>query len=219
MARPPSKSAARAILALVIAATFAISFLATPRLGAGWVWDLGNGLGFLAMAGLLFQMIPYPRSGAARRHEWLGYLVLGAAMAHGFWLLAGDDAVRVYLTPGGPHYMWLGLIGLLALALLTALARMPDRMRVHGNFRNFRRWHRRLGFLAVAGSGLHVLLSGFYLSGWAQALLLALLAAATCFGRGLWAKLGAAPVASSRAFLAVGAVAVGLFVLMRNLPA
>ncbi|MBU3028733.1 ferric reductase-like transmembrane domain-containing protein [Paracoccus marinaquae] len=206
-----------AVLATLVAVVFALTFLALPRLGGGWFWETGNALGFLALAGLLFQMIPYPRSGAARRHERLGYWVLATAIAHAFWFLAGDPTLRVYLQPGAPAHMWLGLFGLLALALLCVLARMPDRMRVHRRYRVFRTLHRGLGLAALAGAGLHVLLSGFYLPSWPQAALLVLICLACSLGRRVWARLQAPPRASAGIYLATGAVAGALFVLIRNL--
>lgn len=204
------------VLAVVVGLVFAVTF-AGARVGGGWFWDFGNALGFLALAGILFQMIPSGRGAATRRHERLGYWVLGVAVAHAFWFLLGDGAVRVYLQPGAPLAMWLGLAALVGLATLTALARMPDRMRVHRRFRTFRTVHRWLGFAVVATAVLHVALTGFYLSRWLQDGLLLLVVAACCFGRRHWARLGTPPVASGTGFVAVGLVAAAGFLLLRNL--
>jgi len=204
------------VLAAVVAAVFVASFVG-GRVGGGWFWDFGNALGFLALAGILFQMIPSARGAATRAHERLGYWVLGVAAAHAFWFLLGDGAVRVYLQPGAPVAIWLGLGALVGLAILTALARMPDRMRVHRRFRTFRAVHRWLGFAVVAAAGLHVALSGFYLSRWVQDGLLALVVAACCLGRRHWARLGTPPVAGGAGYVAVGLVAAGGFLLLRNL--
>lgn len=206
-----------AVLAIIVGSVFSIAFLDMPRLGGGWFWDFGNALGFLAFAGLLFQMIPRARMQTTSRHELLGYWVLTVALAHAFWFLAGDGAVRVYLQPGAPLYMWLGLAAIVAMALLTALARMPDRMRVHKRFRVFRTTHRALGFVVVAAGGLHIMMSGFYLSDGSQHALLMLLVLATCVGRPYWARLDRAPSAPGRAYLIMGTVAVGIFALARNL--
>lgn len=206
-----------AVLAGVVGLVVLVTFVGVAPVGGGWFWDFGNALGFLALAGILFQMIPYARAQATKRHELLGYWVLAVAMLHAFWFLAGDGAVRVYLQPGAPPAMWLGLIGLVGLAVLTALARMPDRMRVHRRFRTFRAVHRWLGYGVVAAAALHVMLTGFYLSRWVQDGLLVLLAAACCFGRPYWARLGVPPVASGTGFVAVGLVAAAGFLLARNL--
>lgn len=208
------------VLAAVVGLVFLVSFAGVlvggPLVGAGWFWDLGNALGFLALGGMLFQTIPYRRAQATQRHERLGYWVLGVAVVHAFWFLTGDGAVRVYLQPGAPAAMWLGLAAILALAALTALARMPDRMRVHRRFRTFRAVHRWLGFALVAAAGLHVALTGFYLSERVQDALLVLLVAGCCLGRPAWERLLAPPVASGAAFVAIGLIAAAGFVLARN---
>ncbi len=204
------------VLAFVIVAVFAISFLAEPFAGGGWFWDLGNALGFLSFAGLLFQMIPAPRGWLARRHEVLGYWVLGIAMLHAFWFLAGDATVRFYLLPGGPAHMWFGLAGLVLLALLSVVARVPDRLRVHRQYRHFRRTHRILGYAVIGTLGLHVVLSGFYLPMWWQAGLLFGLSLACMTGRGYWARLAPARAASVGGYLVLGAIACAVFLLIRD---
>lgn len=215
--RPSRKGNPLAVPAIILALVFAITFLATPTLGGGWYWDLGNGLGFLALAGLLFQSIPGRRPRDIGAHEWLGYAVFAIATSHAFWFLLGDPVVRVYLAPGAPAHMWLGLAGLLMLALLTLLARMPDRTRIHPRYRSFRTAHRWLAVATVAASVLHVLMTRFYLSGWLQALLLTLLALAACFGRRYWTRLRSLPrPAPAAAYLAIATGAVGLFALLRN---
>lgn len=202
---------------MITALTFLITFAGGSVVGGGWFWDTGNALGFVALSGILFQMIPYARTVATRLHEHLGYWVLALAFAHALWFLAGDGAVRVYLQPGAPLSMWLGLAALVVLALLTALARMPDRMRITPRFRIFRAVHRTLGFAVTAAAGLHVALTGFYLARWSQNVLLAVLVAACCLGRPLWTRLGRAPVAKGASYLALGAAAGAAFVLARNL--
>jgi len=113
--------------------------------------------------------------------------------------------------------MWLGLGAVVGLALLTSLARMPDRMRVHRRFRTFRTVHRWLGFAVVAAAGLHVALTGFYLSRWVQDGLLLVVVLACCLGRQHWARLATPPVATGAGFVAVGLVAAAGFLLLRNL--
>ena len=201
----------------MVGLVFAVSFAGGTRVGGGWFWDFGNALGFLALGGILFQMIPSARGAATRKHERLGYWALGVAGAHALWFLVGDGAVRVYLQPGAPVAMWLGLGAVVGLALLTSLARMPDRMRVHRRFRTFRTIHRWLGFAVVAAAGLHVGLTGFYLSRWVQDGLLLVVVLACCLGRQHWARLATPPVATGAGFVAVGLVAAAGFLLLRNL--
>ena len=204
------------VLTLVLALVFGLSFLVMPRPGGGWFWDFGNGLGVLAFARLLFQMIPCRRGSTLIRHEGLGYAVLALVVGHACWLLAGDGVLRFYLLPGAPLYMWLGLAAAVALAAMTLLARMPERKRLHRDYARFRQLHRWLGLGLVLAAGLHMALSGFYLPRWWQGLALLALALAASLGRRQWARLGAPPAASARAFLAMGAVAVALFVLVRD---
>lgn len=204
-------------LVTLILLIFGISFLNLPRLGAGWLWDIGNGLGFLAFAGLLFQMIPVRRGRTLKQHELLGYTVLALTFAHAFWLLAGDGVVRFYLMPGAPVHMWLGLAALLALAALTLLARMPERKRLHRDYTRFRQVHRWLGFTLVFAAVGHILLSGFYMRAWWQALALLAAVLAASLGRVHWARLSRPPTATSAAYTAVGLLAIGVFVLIRDL--
>lgn len=205
------------LLTVLVALLFGLTFLIAPRNGGGWFWDFGNALGFLAFAGLLFQMIPPPRARAGRQHESLGNWVLGISLAHAFWFLVGDGTVRFYLLPGAPAHMWLGLAALVAMAVLAALARMPDRMRAHRRFRTFRRVHRALSYLTLGAAMLHIVLSGFYLFWWPQIALLALLAAAACLGRPARIRPDEAVRSWDRAYLAAGAAGIGAFVLIRNL--
>lgn len=204
------------VLASLVVSVFAISFLAKPLRGGGWFWDLGNALGFLVFAGLLFQMIPTRRGWPVRPHEVLGYWILGIAILHAFWFLAGDGTVRFYLLPGGPAHMWLGLAGLALLAVLSILARLPDRMRVHRHYHGFRKTHRILGVAVVATAGLHIVLSGFYLPAWWQAALLAALSVACMSGRKYWTRLPYPRAASTANYLVFGAMGSAVFLLIRD---
>ena len=206
-------------LFLVITLVFGVTFLVLPRNSGGWLWDIGGALGFLAFAGMLFQMIPYPRTSTntSKRHEVLGYWVLGTAIAHAFWLLTGDGVMHLYLKPGAPFYMWFGLVAIVALAVLAVLARMPDRMRVHRRFPVFRRVHRILAFFGVGSAALHIMLSGFYLPTWSQSVLIGVILLAMCLGRSVWRRLPESPTASGLSYLLIGGGAVGLFVLIRTL--
>ncbi len=215
---PPGADRSAGVPAGLVGFVLATGFLVRGRVGGGWYWDAGNALGFVALAGLLGQMIALPGPRELRRHEWLGYAVLGLAIGHAFWFLLGDGAAWVYLVPGAPLYMWLGLGGLLGLAALTVLARMPERLRVHRRYRTFRRVHRWLGVAVVIAAALHVLLSGFYLPTWPQSALLAGAVLAACFGRSMLRRLPAVPVPSLGSYLVVAVVAVGVFTLARNLP-
>lgn len=209
---------ARFLPVAMVVTVFALTFLATFRLGSGWVWDIGNGLGFLAVAGLAIQMFPAARTGIRQRHELLGYWVLALAFAHGFWLLAVDGVVRFYLMPGAPFYMWAGLVALIVLSALALMSHMPERRHWHKSRAAFRRLHRALSVGVIAATGLHVTLSRFYLSrGYQVSLFVLLLGTAALapwwMAPGRPARALRAPVA---VFLSCGGLAGVLFVLIRN---
>lgn len=201
------------MLAALIVLVFASTFMHHPMVGGGMAWDFGNALGFLAVAGLLFQMLRWPHRDTARMHEELAYWVLGAALVHALWMLAIDDVLRVYLRPGAPGYMWSGLIALIALAVLCVIARMPDRMRVHKRYRLFRQVHRGLGVLVICAAGYHVLGSGFYLPHVAQVVLIIAVALGCC----LLPAIRRWPTDRVPTYLILGMAAAGLFTILRNI--
>lgn len=207
------------VLTGLVVLVFGLTFLSGPTPAGGWFWDLGNGVGFLAFAGILFQMIPVRGRAAMDAHEWLGYGVLALVLLHAFWFLAGDGAVHVYLQWGAPAQMIFGLAAVLALAGLTVLARMPDRLIRHRSYRSFRDLHRTLALVVAGAAALHVVLSRFYLAGLAQALLFAGLTLAMCLGRGGWDRVTLRTTAPLAGVLALGVVAVGLFAAIRTLAA
>lgn len=152
-------------------------------MGAGWSWDIDNGLGFAALAGMLFLSMPGGAQRDVRRHEWLGYTVLAVVLIHALWFLLADGAAIEYIRPGAPAYMWTGIIGLVLFAVLVVLAAMPARMSVHKTYTVFRYSHQ---FTAIAGIAFvlhHVIASGFYLRTFYQAALLILLTLVVIFGR------------------------------------
>ena len=116
------------VILSTLAVIFLIPFLAAPTMGAGWFWDAGNAMGFAAFAGLLYLTITSNRRLDVRAHQLLGYAVLFLALLHAFWFLLGDAAVVEYIKPDAPDYMWLGVVGLLFLGVLIAVALLPDLM-------------------------------------------------------------------------------------------
>lgn len=201
-----------------LAAVFAVTFLATPTMGAGWFWDTGNALGFAAFGGLLYLTITSNRRLDVRAHQVLGYGVLLVAIAHAFWFLLGDAAVTEFLRPGAPDYMWLGVVSLLLLGVLMTVALVPDRMRVHKTYPAFKYWHRVVAVATVASATYHIVVSNFYLGTWYQAVLFVLVTVAASFGRAYWIKLGQLSIATNLAYVLVSAVLGAFFVAVRNLP-
>ncbi len=145
----------------------------TPAAG-GWLWDFGNGLGFVAFALILVLSF---EPGRSRLHRPLAWLAVGAAVAHGGYLVAFDATLLEYLKPTMPPYMAAGLLAL-ALLALTALTSGKVRRRIFPVRRDFRRLHWALSALVIAGAGYHVVGSAFYINeGLPMALLVAMIAA------------------------------------------
>jgi hypothetical protein len=204
-------------LKILIGVVFLATFLSSPTLGAGWFWDLGNALGFAAMAGLLYLTLATGPGLKVRLHRQLGYAVLGVAVAHALWLLVGDPAVVEYLKPGAPLYMWAGVLGLLLLAALTVIAMPHVRSRLHKRYSGFRLWHRVLAILTIIGAAGHIAGSNYYIdSGYAAGVFVIVVVAVTAGHRRLpgYAKL---TTTITTEFLVVSAGAIVLFVGLRNL--
>lgn len=205
-------------LLLVLTAVFLPAFLSVPTMGAGWFWDAGNGLGFVAFAGLLYLGITSYRRIDVRAHRLLGYAVLFVAVAHALWFLLGDAAAIEYIKFSAPAYMWFGVFGLLLLFVLVIISLLPDRLRVHKDYPKFLYWHRVLAISTVACCAYHIVVSGFYLASWFQATLFIVVASVTSFGRPLWIKFGPLPVVSPALLLLITVLFTGVFSLIRNIP-
>ena len=101
---------------------FAISVLGGAWVGAGWIWDAANAVGFAAAALMIFLHIetgaarsrPAPVAAFhARLHSNIALLALILVAAHVFVLLA-DDAVTIeYWKLSAPPYMLAGIGALL----------------------------------------------------------------------------------------------------------
>jgi len=198
---------------------FLITFLAAPTMGGGWFWDLGNGIGFAAFAGLLYLTIASNRRLDVRAHQVLGYAVLLLAVGHAFWFLLGDATVVEFVMFGAPDYMWLGIVSIILLAVLVTTAIVPDRIRLHKNYVSFKYWHRVLTVAMILSAAYHVIVSDFYLYAWLQGVIFALLSVSVCLGRAYWVRLGQIDIASPAVFLAVCTVSIMLFASIRNFPA
>lgn len=163
--------------ALVCAATW----LTPVPAGGGWLWDLGNGLGFVALTLLLALNFA---AGRSRLHRTLAWTAVGMALAHGAWLLVLDAQVLEYLKPTMPAYMGAGLLALVLLAVGAATSGGRGRRLFYAH-RSFRNLHWTWSALTISTAGYHIAGSGFYLNHYAGlALFIALLA-----GCALWTRL------------------------------
>lgn len=203
-------------LLVTTAAVFLVTFLAAPTMGAGCFWDVGNGLGFAAFAGLLYLTITSNRRLEIRAHQLLGYAVFALVVFHGFWFLLGDATVAEFLKIGAPDYMWLGVASLVLLALLLITASVPERFRLHDNYPSFKYWHRVLTVAMILSAAYHIVVSDFYLHAWYQGVLFVLLAVGVCLGRAYWVRLGQIDIATPVVYLSVSAVSLAVFVAVRN---
>ena len=200
-----------------LGAVFLTTCLAAPTMGAGWFWDVGNGIGFAAFAGLLYLTITSRRPLEVRGHQLIGYAVLFLALAHVFWFLLGDGAASEFLKPGAPDYMWLGLVGLALLAVLMVVAVVPDRLHVHRDYASFRVWHRVLVILATGCITYHIVASEFYLNTWYQGLLFVLFATVVAFGQPYWGSSGRLRLVTVPGFLLASLLMAGTMAAVRNL--
>lgn len=192
-----------------------ICLAATPTLGAGWLWELGNGMGFVAFSGLMFLNIPGASGKDIQTHKLLAYAVLGVVALHAFWFLLIDSAVIEYVKYGAPIYMWLGIAGFLLLTLLVYVALPERRLRIHKRASVFRIWHRGLAIASVCGAAAHIVLSGFYLHTYYQVICIVVLLAVVISGGLKVAKNG--NTANWRSYYLQGLLCVGLFSGIRNL--
>jgi len=202
-----------------MAVVFLITFLAAPTMGAGWFWDIGNGIGFAAFAGLLYLTITSNRRLDVRAHQIIGYAVLLLVVGHAFWFLLGDATAVEFIKLGAPDYMWLGIVSVVLLAILITTAIVPDRLRVHKDYPSFKYWHRVLTISMIASAAYHVVVSNFYLDAWYQAGLFVLISIAVCLGRAYWIKLGQIAIVTPVVYVALSVSMAVVFAGLRNFPA
>ena len=160
-------------LGVLGAAVCALTWLTLSPVGGGWLWDLGNALGFVGLAVILTLNF---EPGHTRAHRALAWVAVAAVSVHGAYLLVLDGTVMEYLKLTLPAHM---TAGLLALALLTlgALTASRARRRPAAVRQGFRGLHWAFSVVATAGAGYHVLGSAFYLNNGLQiSLFVALLA-------------------------------------------
>ena len=162
---------------------FTLALMANPFGGDGWYWELGNGLGFVCFAALLYLTLEGRSAGGGRSkyHRRMGYLVLFTLLAHSFWFLLGDPIVIEYLKIGAPAYMVLGFFALALCIVLVLSSVMDTRKKAYQSHISFRIWHRYLAFILLAMAGVHIGLSGFYLENIFQTGLFTLLVIAVIF--------------------------------------
>jgi hypothetical protein len=203
-------------LLFIMVAVFSATFLSSHHPAAGWYWELSNGLGFAAFAGLLYLCLLVPKRHTLSYHQQISYTVVALVCIHALTLLIIEPQTLDYLIPPAPLPMWSGLLALVCLILLIGSTLQPLRSLAYHHHAAFKYWHRMLSWLVVAASGYHMIGSGFYLSNLWQGAVIALLAVVA-----LWPGLPTPSVAirAGSAFrLPLLAVAASLvFAALRNL--
>jgi hypothetical protein len=171
----------RSLFFCLVALLLVISLLSDPLLGAGWYWSLGNGLGFVAMAGLLYLMMDARKGGRVKAHQLVSYAVVGAIVLHGLWFLIGETITLEYLKLGAPLYMWSGLLALFLIAFVSITGLPTQRRQAYQYHYQFKYWHRWISVVIIVASVYHIVASGFYLKYWYQWVLLIVLSLGCCF--------------------------------------
>jgi len=206
------------VLNAVLGVVFLLTFVSRPLLGAGWYWDLGNGIGFAAFGGLLYLTITSGRHLDVRMHQVLAFAVLFLTLAHVSWFLLGDPVVVEYLKFTAPDYMWLGIASLLLMIVLVQSALLPDRHRLHKDYSEFKYWHRVIAIASIFSATYHIVVSHFYIYSKPQILLFVAVAVAASFGRSIWRHSDELPLPTLATFLASCLIAIAVFSIVRNLP-
>lgn len=158
-----------------------IASVPEPLPAGGPIWDWLSGMGFGALAFVLAlsweaeSPAPQPRLTV---HRNLAIAASAFATIHAFGYLVTDPISLEYLLPTAPLHMLVGILGYLALLLVTMSALPVPRRRLYASFTTFRRWHLWLSIFALAASGWHVIGTGFAVSGWGRVSVFALLAVA-----------------------------------------
>ena len=195
-----------------------VTLLATPTLGAGWLWDIGSGLGFVAFAGLLHLSASRGRGFDLRAHQSLGFAVLGVATAHAYWFLLSDAVVIEYVKPGAPVYMWMGIATFVSLTVTIFVSLPKYRPGLHGRAATFGLWHRVLALVTIVGAGYHIVASGFYLNTAYQIVLFLVLTLIVLWRGSQRTDRGNAVTRQTwRKYLAIGTLCVLVFASIRNL--
>jgi DMSO/TMAO reductase YedYZ heme-binding membrane subunit len=162
----------RRLLLVIGIGLLSVSALGGAWVGAGWVWDGANAIGFGAAALLIFLHIetgaarsrPAPQAAFhARLHSNVAVLALVLVVAHVTVLLADDPVTIEYWKLSAPPYMLAGIVALLVMAAIVATGYPKPRRWLFATPAQFRRVHgiasmSLTGFVAwhVAGSALYL---------------------------------------------------------------
>ncbi len=194
---------------------FGVVLFASVPLGGGWWWDIAGGVGFVALA--FFGLLNLATGQGARLtlHKTLGWWALALTAVHAAVYLVTDSVVLNHLKLAAPPAMLVG-IAVLVVALFGAIVSLSRwKLPLHGSRKNFRFYHRLMSWAVLLGCLYHVAATAHSVHHLGQLLLLgggffALLLAASRVASRL------APTVSKMSLLLVSCVAIGSFVVLRN---
>lgn len=152
----------------------------------GWAWDFFNGLGLVALGGVVFLCWdPKSKHDAVVRRLHCDVAVVVAALvgAHIAGLLWWDPVVVEYLRLRAPLYMVAGIVAAVAIAGLSISFSPGLRQRLFPEYAGFRTVHTPLSIAALLLALWHVLGTDYYLSAWYEkAVFAALIAGPPLYG-------------------------------------
>lgn len=151
-------------LPLLALAILGITLLPDRYPAGGFLWDLLNGLGFAALAILVFlgwdsgHPASQPR---LRLHSNLAVAGSLLVVAHAVGFLVADPLLLEYLKPTAPLGMLAGLLAALAMLAVTVTSYPTLRRRCYGTYQRFRWWHRTAGIVLLGLSLWHAVAAGY----------------------------------------------------------
>jgi DMSO/TMAO reductase YedYZ heme-binding membrane subunit len=165
-----------------------LALMAGLPLRAGFTrpgWELAEVLGLVGALAciVLFGWPVRPRDAtpplalSLARHEFLGWIALGAGLLHVIIALAVDHTVVNYLKITSPPYQLAGIAALVLLLALVLSSLAGPRRRLWRSHRTFQATHVGLGCLLAALLGAHVIATDRYTGGYGRRLLFIAVAA------------------------------------------
>ncbi len=179
------------------------------------MWDLANGFGFAALAGLIYLSVQGRQRKLQQIHKHFSYAVTIMVAAHVLILLSTDAVVINYVLPGAPLYMWAGTLALFLLIFIVLSSVPGNRKRCFNELEGFRAWHKPLSWLLIASVVYHIIGSGFYFRSVLQWCALILLLAPLLLSAKHHDRIGLRSF-SPVTFLLGGSLASGLLALVLN---
>lgn len=217
-------------LPLLALAILGLALLPDRYPAGGFLWDWLNGLGFAALAVIVFlgwDSRSPARQPRLRLHSHIATLGCVLVVAHAVGFLIADPLLLEYVKPKAPASMLAGLVAALAMVAVTVTSYPGYRLRCYRTFARFRWWH-RLAAIGLLGLSLwHIVGAGYsvgpgpgsdrtWLVRLALLVPLAALAPLIAFHRrrnGRTVPVGPAPADSAAADRHTAIVAVGLMLL------